>query len=188
VCKPALLIKTATSSQKLGKRVTDRICAAYIHSYTHKRKKILEQLVCCINFDFMSLHYAIAYRFFLYGASVWSNTSITLLTPIHILQKKFVRMATYNDGFQGQSGPLIHSPPLFSMFNLLTVVDIFKLQVGKIVYESVNCIGPMINILVYTPASEIHNHETSYASHRRFFIHTMRTHRFGFKNPQNEGR
>ena len=125
---------------------------------------------------------------YFYGVTVWGNASNILLAPIHILQKKFVRMATYNDGDPGQSGPLIHSPPLFSMLNLLTIFDIFKLQVGKIVYESLNCIGPMHNILTYTPASETHNHETRYAAHGRFYIHTVRTQRFGIKNLQNEGR
>ena len=37
-----------------------------------------------------NVYYAIIYPFLLYGIMIWGNTSLTLLNPIHILQKKFV--------------------------------------------------------------------------------------------------
>ena len=46
-----------------------------------------------------NVYYAIVYPFLLYGIVVWGNASKTLLAPIHILHKNFVRMATYNDGY-----------------------------------------------------------------------------------------
>ena len=51
------------------------------------------------------VYYAVIYPFLLYGIMIWGNTSLTLLNPIHIqnsrycIQKKFVRMATYKDGY-----------------------------------------------------------------------------------------
>ena len=44
-----------------------------------------------------NVYYAIIYPFLLYGIVVWGNAGKTLLTPLHVMQKKFVRMATYND-------------------------------------------------------------------------------------------
>ena len=51
---------------------------------------------------------AIIYPFLLYGIMIWGNASLTLLNPIHIPQKKFVRMATYKDGYPLIPGPLSH--------------------------------------------------------------------------------
>ena len=60
-----------------------------------------------------NVYYAIIYPFLLYGIVIWGDTSRTLLEPIHILQKKFVRLATYNDGYPNIPGPLSHPPPPF---------------------------------------------------------------------------
>ena len=89
-----------------------------------------------------NVYYAIIYPFLLYGITIWGNASLNLITPIHILQKKFVRLATFNDSYSEQHGPLVHTPPLFYELKLLTIFDVFKLQAGKFVYESINGIGP----------------------------------------------
>ena len=80
---------------------------------------------------------------------IWGNPSLTLLNPIHILQKKFVRMATYKDGYPLIPGPLSHTPPLFHKLRLLNIFDIFKLQLGKLVFESTNGIGPSNNVIKF---------------------------------------
>ena len=80
-----------------------------------------------------NVYYAIIYPFLLYGIVIWGKTSITLLEPIYILQKKFVRMVTYKDGYPFIPGPLSHTPPLFLKLRLLNIFDIFKLQLGKLV-------------------------------------------------------
>ena len=134
-----------------------------------------------------NVYYAIIYPFLLYGISVWGNASKTLLSPIHIMQKRFVRMATYNDNYPVVPGPLIHTPPLFYKLKVLTIFDVFKLQVGKFVYESVNNLGPSQNIIKYTRSSDVHNHNTRYADHGNFFINSVRTSRYGLKGLQREG-
>ena len=61
--------------------------------------------------------------------------------------------------------PLVHllTPPLFHKLKVLTIFDIFKLQLGKLIYESVNNIGPTNKVIIYTMAPEIHSHNTRYA-------------------------
>ena len=76
------------------------------------------------------------------------------------MQKKFVRMATYNDIYPATPGPLAHTPPLFYKLKVLTIFDIYKVQLGKLIYESVNDIGPTNKVIIYTRASEIHSHNT----------------------------
>ena len=85
-----------------------------------------------------NVYNAIIYPFLLYGIEVWGNTNITLFDSIHILQKKFVRMATFKDGYPPIPGPLTHTPPLIHKLRLLNIFDIFKLQLGKLVYGSTN--------------------------------------------------
>ena len=50
-------------------------------------------------------------------------------------------MATYNDSHP-TSGPLSHTPPLFFKLKILNIFDIYKLQLAKLVHESINIIGP----------------------------------------------
>ena len=58
----------------------------------------------------LNVYQAIIYPFLLY-ISVWGNACNTLLEPIHIMQKTFVRMATYNDRYPATPGPLAHTAP-----------------------------------------------------------------------------
>ena len=135
-----------------------------------------------------NIYYAIIYPFLLYGVVVWGNASNVLLKPIHILQKTFVRMATNNDtNFTIHRG-LAHTPPLFHQLNLLTIYDIFKLQVAKLVYESVNDIGPTNKIIKYIRASDVHHYNTRYSANNNFYTTFVRTTRYGLKNLQIEGK
>ena len=132
-----------------------------------------------------SVYYAIVYPFLLYGITVWGNASKTFLTPIFILQKKFVRMATSNDGFPDIPGPLEHTTPLFHKLKILTIFDIYRLQLGKLVFETLNNIGPPV--IKFTLASEIHHHDTRHARNGSFHTKYVRTTQYGLKTLQNEG-
>ena len=124
----------------------------------------------------------------MYGILIWDNASKTLLIPIHILQKKFVRMATFNDGYPIVPGPLAHTPPLFHNLRLLTIYEIFKLQLGKLIYESVNNLGLTKNVIKFTDISEIHYQYTRYASHGNLYTNNVRSTRYGLKCLQNEAK
>ena len=134
-----------------------------------------------------NVYYAIIYPFILYGIEVWGNANKTLLAPIHTLQKKFVRLVTNNDQYPELPGPLAHTPPLFLHLNVLTVFDIFKLQLGKFVYDAVNKIGPANKIINFNMASTIHSYNTRYANQGNFFVYNARTTRYGLKSLSVEG-
>ena len=134
------------------------------------------------------MYHAIIYSFLLYGVSVWRNACKILLDPIHILQKKFVRMAPYNDRYPATPGPLVHTPPLFYKLKVLTIFDIYKVQLGKLIYESVNDIGPTNKVIIYTRASEMHSHNTRYAKNGNFYTCSVRTTRFGLRGLQMQGK
>ena len=135
-----------------------------------------------------NVYYAIVYPFLLYGIAVWGNSSKKLLEPILILQKKIVRMITYNDTFPKIPGPLAHTPPLFHHLKMLRIYDIYSLQIGKFVFESENNIGPSHSIIKFVKASEIHEHGTRYSERGGFYVQLVRTSKYGLKAVSNEGR
>ena len=49
------------------------------------------------------------------------------------------------------------------------IFDIYKVQLGKLIYESVNEIGPTNKVIIYTRASEMHKHNTRYAENGNFY-------------------
>ena len=73
----------------------------------------------------------------LHGIVTLENTGVTLLRPIHILQKTFVRMATYKDGYPLTPGPFPHTDlPFF--FNLGYLVFLTFLSFSKVSW----CMNP----------------------------------------------
>ena len=48
---------------------------------------------------------------------------------------------TYNNMYPATPGPLTHTP-LFHKLQVLAIFDIIEVQLGKLIYESVNNIGP----------------------------------------------
>ena len=135
----------------------------------------------------LNIYYAIIYPFLLYGITIWGSTSNTLLNPLYILQKKFVRIATFNDTISTDHGPLSHTPPLFYQLKILNLFDIYKLQVGKLVYESLNCIGPTPALIKFTRVSEVHLHITRYSSQGNYYNTFARTTRYSLGSLRIEG-
>ena len=86
-------------------------------------------------------------------------------------------MATYNDTYPDVPGPLSHTISLFRRLKILKIFDIFKLQLGKLVYESINHIGPSHNIQ-FTRSNEIHDHNTSRGNFFNNYVQTT----YGLKN------
>ena len=95
-----------------------------------------------------NLYYAMIYPFLIYGINVWGSASQHLINPLLTLQKKFLRMKTYNDQYN-ELHQLPHSEPLFSSEKILKIIDIYKLQLGKFVFESHNNIGPIANFTIF---------------------------------------
>ena len=133
-----------------------------------------------------NVYYAIVYPFLLYGILIWGNACKTRLEPIHVLQKTFVRMATFNDGFPIIPGPLAHTPTLFCKLRLLTVYQIFNFQLGKLVHESINNLC-LPNVIKFIGSSEIHEHYTRYVALGNCYFDSVRTTRFGLRALHFEG-
>ena len=122
-----------------------------------------------------NVYYANIYPYLLYIITIWGSASKNLLTPILVLKKGFVRLATYKDSYPQIPGPLEHTPPLFYKLNLLNIFDLYKFQLGKQVYGSLNNIGPIHEILNFTRISEMHSYSTRFSMHGNLHANSVRT-------------
>ena len=132
-----------------------------------------------------NLYYAIIYPFLLYGIIIWGNTSRSATDHVFVLQKKFVRLASFSD--HRESYILPHSLPLFQSLRILDIYKIFKLQLAKFVYESINDIGPAQSIIEFTAVSETHSHNTRFSSRGNLHKDSVRTLRYGLRSISYEG-
>ena len=94
-----------------------------------------------------------------------------------------MRLVTFKDFYPVIPGSLEHTPPLFYKLNLLNIFDIFD----KLVYGSLNNLGPIQGILKFTRASEIHRHSTRFSMQNNLHINPVRTCRFGLRTLNVEG-
>ena len=74
-----------------------------------------------------------------------------------------MRLATFKDIYPVIPGSLEHTPPLFYKLKLTkTYLTYINYKLGKLVYGSLNNLGPIQGILNFTRASEIHRHSTRF--------------------------
>ena len=108
----------------------------------------------------MNLYYSLIYPHLLYAVQVWGSTFETSTDKIFVLQKKTVRMMTFNVTFFSNEGPPAHSAPLFKMLKILKLKDIFKLRVSQFIYDSINGLAPNQFKDWFVFVNEIHSHNT----------------------------
>ena len=95
-------------------------------------------------------------------------------------------MKTYNDQYN-ELHQLPQSDPLFSSEKILKIIDIYKLQLGKFVFESHNNIGPSQFHNIFNPVTNVHQYHTRYGSSGNFFVTHAHTTQYGLKNIKNSG-
>ena len=77
------------------------------------------------------MYYSLIDPFLVYALPVYGTADQIHINTIHLLQKKVVRLVTFND-------PTSHSLPLFKELEILTMFDVYKVETSKFVFESLN--------------------------------------------------
>ena len=131
------------------------------------------------------LYYSLIYPFLIYAAPIWGNTHNNLINTIHILQKKILRIITFNKTVFSTNGPPIHSLPLFNELNILTIFDIFKLEIIKFVHDSLNKNNPNQFHNYFSYPSNLHN--TLSNRQNNLNIPQVRTTTYGLKSIKYSG-
>ena len=135
----------------------------------------------------ISIYYSLVYPYLIYGIPVWGSASMTTLTNLHIIQKRIVRLITFNDKFPVLPGPLFHTPPLFYELKILTIFDVFKLEINKFTFSSINRISPPQFHEMYTPILNINTLQTRSIDCSKLYIHYARTTHWGLSLIKNIG-
>ena len=89
-----------------------------------------------------NVYYSLIYSHIIYAIEVWGSAFNTDLEKILILQKKAPRLLTYNDTFPNTPGPLCPCNPIFCKLETMKVMDIYRYQVSKFVFKSINSLAP----------------------------------------------
>ena len=82
-----------------------------------------------------NIYDSLIYSHIIYAIEVWGSAFKTELDKILILQKRAIRLMTFNDAYPITPGPLRPCDSIFSKLNFLKVEDIFKFQVSKFVFK-----------------------------------------------------
>ena len=88
-----------------------------------------------------SIYYSLIYPFLIYAIPIWGSAANIYIKPILVLQKRIVKLLTFNDNYPIPAGPLAHTP-LFYQLKILTIHNIFKVQTAKFVYKCLHNLNP----------------------------------------------
>ena len=114
-----------------------------------------------VNVNIMkSDYYSIIYPHLIYGLQVWGSAFKTELDKMNIMQKKAVRMITFNGTYPWESYGLCHSFPLFLKLEFLKISDIYNIQISKFIHDCLNGYAPLQFNSWFNLNTTIHNHHT----------------------------
>ena len=135
-----------------------------------------------------NVYYSLIYSHILYAIEVWGSAFKTELNKVLILQKRTIRLMTFNDGFPLIPGPLRPTDPIFIKLNFMKVEDIYKCQVFKFVFKSLYQTSPLqfhnwfeFNHEKYIHRTRSNFHTTDGTIIKNLFIPSARTTNYGFK-------
>ena len=90
-----------------------------------------------------NVYYSLVYSHIIYAIEAWGSAFKTELEKILVLQKRAMRLLTFNDAYPTVHGPLISSDPIFSKLETLKITDVYKYQVSKFIIKCINNIAPI---------------------------------------------
>ena len=77
------------------------------------------------------IYYSLAYPYLSYCVTAWGGAAKSLIQPLITIQNKIVRIMTFSDF-------LSHAAPLFYKLQLLTIVDIYSLNLAIMIHNFQN--------------------------------------------------
>ena len=89
-----------------------------------------------------NVYYSLIYSHIIYAIEAWESACKTELDKILILQKRAMRLMTY-DTYPAVYGPFISSDLIFTKLETSKVSDIYKYQVSKLIVKCINGIAPV---------------------------------------------
>ena len=152
----------------------------HVNSKISKNLGILFRLHHFLTFNTLKqIYYLLIYPYLLYGIMSWGNTYPSRLTKVQTKQNKCIRCIFFSHNRES-------SAPYLKLLDILNIDSIFKLKISllahKISQNEANIPEVFQNYLI--KVSDIHSHNTRYASNLNFHVPCVRsnygTHTFKF--------
>ena len=105
----------------------------------------------------LSIYYSLIYSH-LYGIEIWGFAFKKDIDKVLVLQKRAIRLITFNDKFPDNPGPSVPTDPLVHQLRKLKVGDVHMFQILKFVYKSLHKLVPDIFHDWFQLNSERHPH------------------------------
>ena len=115
-----------------------------------------------------TLYYSLVYPFLIYGITVWGNTYQTTLNPLYILQKKVVRVIT----FENFDAP---SSPKFKCLSILKLPDLVTLYVSIFMHKFHQQLLPSVFNNFFADVRDMHTYDTRFAAKHSYYVPKIRT-------------
>ena len=114
------------------------------------------------------LYYSLLYSFVSYGITVWGLTYKSLVQKLIVIQKKIVRVMTFNK-------MNARTNPIFIQLEFLKIEDVRQFQLLSFVYDCLNKTAPVFLHDSFTPSSERRSYNTRLASRGDLFLERRNT-------------
>ena len=113
------------------------------------------------------LYYSLVYSKINYGILTWGTASKTLLHNLEVKINRILRIISFSS---------IYTPveTLYKTFNFLQLLEIYKLELGKFMYQLYHNKLPADFILSFKKISQIHSHETRQINTTTYFLPRMK--------------
>ena len=141
-----------------------------------------------------NVYYSLIYSHITYAIEVWGSAFKTEMDKILILQKRAMRLMTFNDVFPDIPGPLCPSDPIFTELQTMKVNEIYKYQVSKFIFKCLNQLTPVQFHNWFVLNCNRHEHHTrsnfdvdKATSIKNLFIPLGRTSNYGLKQLRVNG-
>ena len=127
---------------------------------------IYKSSFCLNNSSLRTLYYSLIYPYLFYCVSVWASTYPSNLRRLITLQKRVVRIMS-RTAFDA------HTEPLFKNLRILNLKDIYKLQIGKFMYQCKSGLLPDSFNDMFFVTRQVHSYGTR--SSELFYLPQCRT-------------
>lgn len=159
------IIERVTETKFLGVSIHENLKwnthINYVCSKVAMSTGVIKRLSCVFPKKILLLLYnALILPMISYANIVWGSPYNSSITNIHILQKKAVRIIC-------KSGFRDHTPPLFHDLGIMSIFDIYQLQLGIFMYRRINNLLPQAIQFPIVYNHHVHDHCTRSASSLR---------------------
>ena len=126
------------------------------------------------------LYYSLFFSIVSYGISIWGLTHPSTLDILFKLQKKAIRIITFNDRYT-------HTNPLFSQLKILKISDILSFQLLSFIYQCQHDppVSHFENLVI--PLENVHNYGTRQATKGNLYLKQIHTTQYGIRSVKYTG-